>query len=101
MDSRSIFEPRPIEDVIRSAFDDVNMQQIAIFARLTPAERAQIMFDVIEQERQKMFAEERAQYPDESAEAIWRRVRDRILDQQDLSDKVRADLNEWMKLRGL
>lgn len=78
MNKQSAFEPRPIEEVIRSAFDDINMQQIEIFARMTPAQRAQIMFDLIEFQRQKMYAFEKHRHPNATEEDLWRRVRRRI-----------------------
>lgn len=78
MNRQSILEPRPIEQVIRSAFDDINIQQIEIFARMTPAERAQIMFDLIEFQRQKMYAFEKQRDPSASEAELWKRVRRRI-----------------------
>lgn len=78
MSENSVFAPRPIEQVIRSAFDDVNLKQIEIFARMTPAERAQIMFDLIEFQRQKMYAFEKQRDPNATEEELWKRVRRRI-----------------------
>jgi len=78
MNQPSAFEPRPIEQVIRSCFDDINLKQIEVFARMTPAERAQIMFDLIEFQRQKMYAFEKQRDPNATEEELWRRVRRRI-----------------------
>ncbi len=78
MNDKPAFEPRPMEDVIRSAFDDVNMKQIEIFARMTIAERAQIMFDLIEFQRQKMYAFEKQRDPTATEQELWKRVRRRI-----------------------
>lgn len=78
MSQKSAFEPRPIEEVIRAAFDDVNLKQIEIFARMTPAQRAQIMFDLIEFQRQKMYAFEKQRDPNATEEELERRVRRRI-----------------------
>lgn len=78
MREETVFEPRPIEEIIRSAFDDINLKQMEIFARMTPAERAQIMFDLIEFQRQKMYAFEKQRAPDATEEELWKRVRRRI-----------------------
>ena len=78
MTPNSIFKPRPIADAVRSAFDDLNPRQIAIFARLTPARRAELMFEITEFARRLAFAGERARDPAASEEEIWKRVRRRI-----------------------
>ncbi len=78
MSARTGFEPRSIEEVVRACFDDLDPKQIEIFARMTPAERAQIMFDLIEFQRQKMYAFEKQRAPNATEQELWKRVRRRI-----------------------
>lgn len=84
-------------EIIRAAADSIDHDEVLAQALLSPSDKLQRMFALIEHERQIMYAEESQQHPDENEELVWRRVRDRILDQQDLSDEVRADLREWIR----
>ena len=67
-----------LAQVIRSAFDELDMQQLEIFARHSVARRLQIMFDLCEFSRQMVIASERQRDPNiEDAEST-RRVKERI-----------------------
>jgi hypothetical protein len=92
--NRNVIDPRPIAEIIQEAFDSIDFEKLRAQAHLSPAERLQLMFELCKQERQKVFLEEQAKHPGQSDEMIWRRVRDRTLEQQDLSDKARADVKE-------
>jgi hypothetical protein len=63
---------------VRTAFDELDWQQLAVLARLTPARRLQIMFDLCEFSRQMMVATERQRHPQASNAELTRRVRERI-----------------------
>ncbi len=93
---QNLGDHRSDAEIIRDAFNSLDLEKLRAEAHLSPTEKIQRMFDLIEQNRQDMFAKEKAQHPDESDELLWSRVRDRILEQQDLSDKVRADFKEWV-----
>jgi hypothetical protein len=62
----------------RTAFDELDWQQLAVLARLTPTRRLQIMFDLCEFSRQLIVATERQRHPQASNEELTRRVRERI-----------------------
>jgi hypothetical protein len=63
---------------IRAAFDELDWEQLAVLARLTPTRRLQIMFELCEFSRQMIIATERQRYPFASDEDVTRRVRERI-----------------------
>jgi hypothetical protein len=63
---------------VRNAFEELDWQQLEVLARLTPARRLQIMFDLCEFSRQMIVATERQRYPLLSDEDLTRRVRERI-----------------------
>jgi hypothetical protein len=78
MASEPLFTPRPVDDVIRSCFDELDLRQLAIFARLTPTRRLQMMFELIEFIRQLQYADEQQRDPSATEEQLWERVRRRI-----------------------
>ena len=63
---------------VRAVFDELDMQQLAVFARLSPTRRLEIMFDLCEFSRQLIIASERQRHPDIAGEELARRVRARI-----------------------
>jgi hypothetical protein len=63
---------------VRNAFDELDWQQLAVLARLTPTRRLQIMFELCEFSRQMIIATERQRYPFASEEDVMRRVRERL-----------------------
>ena len=63
---------------VRCAFDELDWEQLAVFARLTPARRLQIMFELCDFSRQMIVATERQRHPLSSTEDVARRVRERI-----------------------
>jgi hypothetical protein len=63
---------------VRNAFDELDWQQLAVLAHLTPARRLQIMFELCEFSRQMIVAAERQRYPLASEAEVTRRVRERI-----------------------
>lgn len=70
--------PSDIAPAVRSAFDELDLQQLAVLARLSPTRRLEIMFDLCEFARQLVIASERQRTPDISDEDLARRVRARI-----------------------
>lgn len=92
-------DPRSDREIIRAAFDSIDHENLRAQTHLSPSQKLQLMFALIDQEQQIMFAEEKILHPDENEEMIQRRVRDRNLEKQDLSDKVRADVKEWIRRR--
>ena len=63
---------------VRAAFNELDLQQLAVLARLSPARRLEIMFDLCEFARQLVIASERQRDPGISSEELNRRVRARI-----------------------
>ena len=66
-----------MDEVFQSVFDEIDLNQVAIVAQLSPARRLGIMFDLIEFLRQLQFADEKQQDPDATEEDLWLRVRER------------------------
>ncbi len=63
---------------VRSAFDELDLRQLAVLAHLSPTRRLEIMFDLCESARQRIIASERQRNPNISDEELARRVRARI-----------------------
>ena len=63
---------------VRSAFDELDLRQLAVLAHLSPTRRLEIMFDLCESARQRIIASERQRNPNISDEELARRVRSRI-----------------------
>jgi hypothetical protein len=70
--------PLDYTQAVRNAFDELDWQQLAVLARLTPTRRLQIMFELCEFSRQMIIATERQRYPFASDADVTRRVRERI-----------------------
>jgi hypothetical protein len=71
-------DAQAIERAVRAAYDELDMRQLAIFARLTPTRRLEMMFDLCESARQLIIASEKNRNPSISTEDLARRVRARI-----------------------
>ena len=63
---------------VRAAFNELDLRQLAVLARLSPARRLEIMFDLCEFARQLVIASERQRDPLISDQDLARRVRARI-----------------------
>ena len=63
---------------VRAAFNELDLQQLAVLARLSSARRLEIMFDLCEFARQLVIASERQRNPLISDQDLARRVRARI-----------------------
>jgi len=63
---------------VRSAFDELDLRQLAVLAHLSPTRRLEIMFDLCESARQRIIASERQRNPNISDEELARCVRSRI-----------------------
>ena len=63
---------------VRAAFNELDLRQLAVLARLSPARRLEIMFDLCEFVRQLVIASERQHDPTISDQDLARRVRARI-----------------------
>jgi hypothetical protein len=63
---------------VRSAFDELDLRQLAVLAHLSPTRRLEIMFDLCEFARQLVVASERQRDPGISDQDLARRVRARI-----------------------
>ncbi len=70
--------PLDIAQAVRAAFGELDLRQLAVLARLSPARRFEIMFDLCEFARQLVIASERQRDPSLSNEELERRVRARI-----------------------
>lgn len=62
----------------RAVFDELDWQQLAIFARCTPTRRLEIMLDLCEFTRQMIIATERQRDPTMSDAELAQRVKARI-----------------------
>ncbi|MCC7354285.1 MAG: hypothetical protein IT330_11050 [Anaerolineae bacterium] len=62
----------------RTIFDELDWQQLAIFARYSPTRRLEIMFDLCEFVQQMTIATERQRDPQVSDAELSRRVKARI-----------------------
>lgn len=58
-----ILTPLNTAQAVRAAFDELDLQQLAVFARLSPTRRLQVMFDLCEFSRQMIIASERQRAP--------------------------------------
>lgn len=63
---------------IRSIFDELHPQQMAIFRRLSPARRIEISFEMHRMARNMVTASVISHYPDIDEDEIHRRVRERM-----------------------
>jgi hypothetical protein len=70
--------PSDTARVVRAAFAELDLQQLAVLARLSPTRRLEIMFDLCESARRLVIASERQRNPNISDEELTRRVRVRI-----------------------
>jgi hypothetical protein len=70
--------PLHIAQAVRAAFNELDLRQLAVLARLSPTRRLEIMFDLCEFSRQLVIASERQRNPSISNEELERRVRARI-----------------------
>jgi hypothetical protein len=70
--------PDDVVQAIRTAFDELDLAQLRIFARHTPARRLAMMFDLCEFTRQLIIASERQRDPAIGDEELAHRVRARI-----------------------
>jgi hypothetical protein len=71
-------ETEDIAQVVRAVFDDLDMQQLAIFRQLPGARRLAIAFDLCEFARSLIVAAVRNQYPDISEAELNERVGARV-----------------------
>ena len=75
----AVTAPHPEDTLaVRTAFDELDWQQLAVLARLTPGRRLQIMFDLCEFSRQMIVAAERQRHPLLTVEELARQLRARI-----------------------
>lgn len=70
--------PTYLAQIIRSVFDELDMQQLAITRQLTPAQRLRQVFEINRALRKLVAASIRDQQPDISAAELNRRVAQRI-----------------------
>lgn len=67
-----------IARAVRAAFDELDLQQLAVLARLSPTRRLELMFDLCESARQLVIASERQCDPnisdEELARCAWVRI---------------------------
>ena len=78
MDLIITFTTPETTQAIRTAFDELDFQQLAVLARLTPTRRLHLMFDLCEFSRQMIIATERQRYPLLPDDELARHVRARI-----------------------
>jgi len=71
--SRTEFTP-----VVQAVFDDLDMQQLAIFRRLSGARRLQQAFDLCDWAQSLIIASIRNQYPGISKAELLQRLRQRV-----------------------
>jgi hypothetical protein len=64
---------------IRAIFDELHPQQMAIFRRLSPARRSEMVFEMCDFARRVVAASVRSRYPDISEEDLHRHVRERVM----------------------
>ena len=64
---------------IHSIFDELHPQQMAIFRRLSPARRSEMVFEMCNFARGVVTASVRSRYPDIDEESLHRRVRERVM----------------------
>ena len=64
--------------LVRAVFDELDLLQLAIFARHSPTRRLEMMFDLCEFSRGLVIASERQREPTMTDDELARRVRARI-----------------------
>jgi hypothetical protein len=64
---------------IRAIFDELHPQQMAIFRRLSPARRSEIVFEMCDFVRSMVTASVRTRYPNIDEESLRQRVRERVM----------------------
>jgi len=64
---------------IHSIFDELDPQCMAIFRRLSPARRSEMVFEMCDFGRRVVTASVLSHYPDISEEDLQRRVRERVM----------------------
>ena len=64
--------------VVRAVFDDLDMQQLAIFRRLSGAQRIQQAFDLCDWAHSLIIASIRSRYPHISEGELAERLRRRV-----------------------
>ena len=78
MTSPFAFPQADTQQLVRTAFDELDWQQLTIFARHSPTRRLEIMFDLCEFTRQVIVASERQRASNLDDAELARRVRARI-----------------------
>ncbi len=64
--------------IVRAVFDDLNMQQLAVFRRLSGAQRIQRAFDLCDWARSLIIASIRSRYPYISEAELAKHLRQRM-----------------------
>lgn len=64
---------------IRSIFDELDPQHMAIFRRLPPARRSEMVFEMCDFAQRVVTASVLSRYPGISDKDLYRRVRERIM----------------------
>lgn len=67
--------PSSLDADIKVVFDELDWQQLAVFARLSPEQRLQSMFDLCDFARNLIIASERQRNPAISDEDLAARIR--------------------------
>ena len=70
--------PLDIAQAVHAAFDELDLRQLAVLARLSPTRRLEIMFDLCEFSHQLVIASERQRNASISNKELERHVRARI-----------------------
>lgn len=71
-------EKKDYTGAVRAAFDDLDMQQLAIFRQLSGARRIQQAFDLCNWARSLIIASIHSQYPDISEAELTKRLSQRV-----------------------
>lgn len=82
--------PEAIKQVVKTAFDELDPIQMAIFHRMTPAQKGQAVADLFTAMRQLALVSERHRHPDLPDEEIHRRAMLRLMRSSEWE-------SEWMK----
>ncbi len=64
--------------IVQAVFDDLDMQQLAVFRRLSGAQRLQMAFDLCDWARALIIASIRSQHPHISETELKKRLRRRM-----------------------
>ena len=70
--------PSGTAQTVRAVFDELNVRQLAVLARLSPTRRLEMMFDLCAFSQQLLIASERQRAPHISEAELAQRVRARI-----------------------